>query len=121
MFFKSLCLSLPLLLGSLVAAAQGPPYPYTVVLTWTLSTSAITGQNVYRAPLATSCGTFSKITATPISATAVTYTDSTIAVDTGYCYEMTAIGTNNQESGPSNVYQVQIPPAPDTNLGGSVP
>lgn len=106
-----------LLLATFAAQAQGPAFPYSVALTWTLSTSAgITGQNVYRAPYAGMCGTFAKLTATPIGATLTSYSDTTVVPNSVYCYEVTAISSAG-ESGPSNLQQnIQIPPAPDTNL-----
>jgi hypothetical protein len=120
MSLRLLCLSLFLALGCLAAAAQGVPYPYSVALSWKLSISpGITGQNVYRAPYTTTCGTFALLNSSPISATAVSYTDATVVPNSAYCFEVTVIGVNG-ESGPSNVLSnIQIPPAPDTGLSGT--
>lgn len=117
---RSLFLSLFLLLASIAASAQGVPFPYSVNLSWTISTSTITGQNVYRAPYTTTCGTFTKLNTTaPLSATATSYNDATVAANSAYCYEVTVIGTSG-ESGPSNVVSnVEIPPAPDTGLSAT--
>jgi hypothetical protein len=101
--------------------AQGVPFPYHADLSWTLSTSAITGQNVYRAPWTTACGTFAALTTTPLSATAVSYSDTTVAPNGAYCYEVTAVNAAGKESSPSTpVTNIQIPPAPDTNLAATV-
>jgi len=99
--------------------AQGPPAPYSVNLTWTLSSSpasTIAGYNVYRATYTTSCGAFSKITSTPLGNTVTAFNDPSVQAGSAYCYAETALGTDGAESGFGNVVQdVQIPPAPPTN------
>ena len=115
-------LSLLLLAVAIGAGAQGPAFPYSVALSWTLSTSTITGQNVYRAPYTAGvCGTFAKLTTTAaLSATVVSFSDSTVSPNQAYCYATTAL-SGTQESGFSNVVSnMQIPPAPDTNVTGTV-
>ena len=118
MRLRSLCLSAVLVLtGSLAAIAQGPAYPYSVALSWTISTSTVVGQNVYRAPYTASCGAFTKLNGTQLPSTQANYTDTTVVPNTGYCYQTTAVSAGGIESGPSNVLQnIQIPPAPPTGL-----
>ena len=121
-----LLLSVALFLSTAAAFGQGPAYPYSVALTWTVSvTGTVTGQNVYRAPWALPsgpCGTFAKINAAPLAASATSSTDSTVVPGGAYCYAVTAIAPAPAgESGLSNIVQnVQIPPAPPTGLAGVV-
>ena len=83
---------------------------HAVSLTWTASIDGGVGYNVYRfsgaCPAAGTIG-FSKITATPLTAT--TYTDSAVAPGT-YCYYATAV-LNGAESVPSNLASAVILPA----------
>jgi len=94
------------------ATGTGAAAPtHTVTLTWTASSSTgVSGYNVYRAIFASSCGAYRKINgATLVSA--MTYTDSAVTDGANYCYATTAVDSNNQESGYSNVVSdVQIPP-----------
>lgn len=107
-----LALTLTLLLATL-SFGQGPSYPYTVSLTFTSSTSSITGYNMYRALYITGCGTFTKLNATPFAATS--YTDVNPPEGT-YCYEVTAVN-GTSESGPDLMPgQIIIPPVPPTGL-----
>jgi hypothetical protein len=124
---KTLCnliLTLMLAIATIpIATAQaGPSYPYSVALSWTLSTGTVTGQNVYRGTYTTACpatSTYTKLTATALSATATTYSDTT-ATQGAWCYFVTALN-GTSESGPSNVYSdVVIPPPPPTGLGATV-
>jgi hypothetical protein len=121
-----LLLSGVLLFSAAAAFGQGPAYPYSVALNWTVSTTAtVTGQNVYRAPWALPsgpCGVlFVKINSAPLAASATSSVDSTVVPGAGYCYAVTAIGANGIESGLSNIVQnLQIPPAPPTALAGVV-
>jgi hypothetical protein len=78
---------------------------YTVGLSWTASTSDVTGYNVYRGPAST--GPFSKINPSLNSTTA--YTDSTVATGQTYYYETTAVNSSNEESSPSTPAQAIIP------------
>jgi hypothetical protein len=89
----------------------GTPAPtHTVNLSWNSSTSSnITGYNIYRAAYVTSCGSFSKINTG--LATSTLYADSNVIDGANYCYATTAVNTNSQESGYSNIVSnVQIPP-----------
>jgi hypothetical protein len=85
----------------------GAVAPHSVGLSWNASTSSnITGYNLYRAIYASSCGAFSKINSAVNAGT--TYTDSTVAGGTTYCYASTAINSSNEESGYSNEAQVTV-------------
>jgi hypothetical protein len=103
------------------AAAQGPAYPYSVVLTWIAPTgNAPTGYNVYRAPYsASACGTYAVLNSTAITTT--TYTDTTVTPGAQYCYEVTAL-QGTAESGPDVLASnpVSLPPPPPTGLGATV-
>ncbi len=78
---------------------------YTVGLSWTASTSSVTGYNVYRGP-ATS-GPFAKINPSLDSAT--DYTDSTVTSGQTYYYVTTAVNSSNEESSPSSPAEAKIP------------
>jgi hypothetical protein len=78
---------------------------YTVGLSWTASTSSVTGYNVYRGP-ATS-GPFTKLNPSLNSSTA--FTDSTVASGQIYYYVTTAVNSSNEESSPSSPAKAQIP------------
>lgn len=78
---------------------------YTVGLSWTPSTSDVTGYNVYRGPAST--GPFSKINPSLNSTTA--YTDSTVAANQTYYYMTTAVNSSNVESSPSTPAEAIIP------------
>ena len=94
------------------ATGTGTPQPsHSVSLSWTGSTSPnISGYNIYRAIFLSSCGGYTKINgATLINLT--TYTDSSVADGTNYCYATTAVDSSKAESGYSNIVSdVQIPP-----------
>ncbi|MGA9979461.1 MAG: choice-of-anchor D domain-containing protein [Candidatus Sulfotelmatobacter sp.] len=78
---------------------------YTVGLSWSPSTSEVTGYNVYRG--AASTGPFSKINPSLNSTTA--YTDNTVAANQTYYYVTTAVNSSNVESSPSTPAQAIIP------------
>ena len=78
---------------------------YAVALTWTASTSAVSGYNVYRS---TSSGSgYVKLNNSLIAT--VTYTDSTVASGTTYYYVTTAVDASGYESGDSNQATAVIP------------
>jgi len=83
---------------------------HTVKLSWTQITSSdVSGYNIYRATYTDSCGSFSKINY--VLNTSTLYTDSEVADGTSYCYAATTVNTRNEESGYSNIaINVQIPP-----------
>jgi hypothetical protein len=78
-------------------------------LSWSASTSSsVSGYNIYRAPYASACGSFSKINS--LLNTGTLYTDSAVVDGATYCYATTAVNTSNEESGYSNVVSnVQVP------------
>jgi hypothetical protein len=95
---------------SATATGTGTAAPtYSVNLSWTESTSPnISGYNIYRAPYASSCGSFAKINLTLNTGTL--YTDTVVKDGSSYCYATTAVNTGSEESGYSNVVpNVQIP------------
>ena len=122
---KWICLAFLLFAFAGRAAAQS----HIAALTWTLSTDdtttacAATGANcsqaVYRAP--GSCSSTSIFTAlnSTVSATATTFSDTTITPGQ-FCYAVTfTIGGVTSivfKSGDSNFVSVSLPPAPQTGL-----
>jgi hypothetical protein len=94
------------------ATGTGTPQPaHSVSLSWTGSTSPnISGYNIYRAIFLSSCGGYTKINGATL-VTLTTYTDSSVADGTNYCYATTAVDSSKAESGYSNIVSdVQIPP-----------
>jgi len=77
---------------------------HTISLSWTPSTAPVSGYVVYRAPQ--SGGFFTALNAVPQSQT--TFTDSLPGGST-YFYVVTAVGTNQVESLPSNEIEVTTP------------
>jgi hypothetical protein len=75
-----------------------------VSLSWTASTSDVSGYNVYRA---TTPGVYSKIN-TALDPT-TTYTDRSVASGTTYYYAATAVDSSGQESTYSTPVQVVVP------------
>ena len=88
---------------------SGTPAPvYSVLLTWTASSSSnISGYNMYRGTAAS--GPFSQINSSLIAGT--TYTDNSVVDGQTYYYEATAVDSNDQESAKSTpAAQAIIPP-----------
>jgi hypothetical protein len=80
--------------------------PHTVALTWTASTSTVSGYNVYRGT--TSNGPYT----TKLNSSLVTsdqYTDSTVVSGQTYYYVVTSVDSNNVESVDSNQATAVIP------------
>jgi hypothetical protein len=81
------------------------PVPHTVALTWTASTSAVSGYNVYRS---TTSGTgYAKLNASLVPA--VNYSDSSVVNGTTYYYVTTAVDPGGNESSYSNEASADIP------------
>lgn len=78
---------------------------HSVSLSWTASTSAVNGYNVYRS--LTSGAGYTKLNGGLVSA--VTYTDSTVANGTTYYYVTTAVDASGNESTNSNEAVAAIP------------
>ena len=86
--------------GSGVAAVS-----HTVSLSWTASTSVVSGYNVYRS---TTSGTgYAKVNGSLVAA--VNYTDSSVANGTTYYYVTTAVDGSGNESSNSNEAVAAIP------------
>jgi hypothetical protein len=78
---------------------------HSVTLSWTASTSAVTGYNVYRS--STSGGPYTKMNSTIIAAT--TYVDSTVISGQTYSYVVTAVDSSNVESANSAEVSAVVP------------
>jgi hypothetical protein len=85
------------------AASGTGTNPY-VTLSWSASSSAVSGYNIYRG---TTPGTYSKLN--PSLDATTTYTDSTVAPGTTYYYAATSVNSSGQESGYSSPIQVSVP------------
>jgi hypothetical protein len=81
------------------------PVPHTVDLTWTASTSVVSGYNVYRS---TTSGTgYAKLNGSLVPA--VNYSDSSVVNGTTYYYVTTAVDASGDESSYSNEASADIP------------
>ena len=92
---------------------------HAVTISWTASTTAGVSYNVYRFTGACPGSTFTKITASPITAT--TYDDASVTGGATYCYYATSYlaTANPNESVPSNKAAATVPgdqPNPPTQL-----
>jgi hypothetical protein len=81
------------------------PVQHSVALSWTASTSTVSGYNVYRATV--SGGPYTKINSSLV--TVLTYTDSTVQSGTTYYYVTTAVDSSGNESVDSNQVPASIP------------
>lgn len=89
--------------GAAEAAAGTGAAPY-VSLSWTPSTSKVTGYNVYRG---TAVNDYTRINSALDAKT--TYTDSTVAPGTTYYYAATSVNSSGEESSYSSPITVQVP------------
>lgn len=118
-------------LYAILATVSYPALAQKVSLAWTEPTTTIPlGFNVYRIA-ATICPTFSTATWTKvqgsINSASPQWDDTTIALNSNYCYAVTAYSTlGDGESGPSNIISVsttapvsKVPPTPG-NLKGTL-
>ena len=80
--------------------------PHSVALSWTASTSTVSGYNVYRGT--TSNGPYPTKVNTSL-VTLVDYTDTTVASGTTYYYVVTSVDSSNVESVDSNQAAAIIP------------
>ncbi|MCL5670044.1 MAG: IPT/TIG domain-containing protein [Acidobacteria bacterium] len=78
---------------------------HTVSLSWTASTSTVSGYNVYRS--STSGGPYTKLNSSSVPGTA--YTDNNAQAGQTYFYVTTAVNSSNQESAYSNQSQTTVP------------
>jgi len=81
------------------------PVSHSVTLTWTASTSTVSGYNVYRSTV--SGGPYTKLNSSVITAT--TYVDSTVQASTIYFYVVTSVDSSNVESANSAEVSVTVP------------
>jgi hypothetical protein len=78
---------------------------HSAALSWTASTSAVTGYNTYSSSV--SGGPYAKLNSTPDTTT--TYTDNTVQSGKTYYYVVTAVDSSNVESATSNEIPATIP------------
>ena len=78
---------------------------HTVALSWTASTSTVSGYNVYRST--TSGSGYTKVNSSLVPGE--TYTDSTVSSGTTYYYVTTAVDSSGDESAYSNQASAVIP------------
>jgi hypothetical protein len=78
---------------------------HSITLTWTASTSTVTGYNVYRSSV--SGGPYSKMNSSIIAAT--TYVDSAVTTGLTYYYVVTSIDSSNVESAYSAEVVATVP------------
>jgi fibronectin type 3 domain-containing protein len=81
------------------------PIQHTATLTWTASTSTVSGYNVYRGTQAG--GPYTKLNGSLNADTS--YVDSTVQSGTIYRYVVTAVNSSNTESTPSTEVSASIP------------
>ena len=86
-------------------SGTGTAVAYSAVLTWTASTSPVSGYNIYRST--SQSGPFTKLTPSLISGT--TYSDSSVQAGQTYYYVATAVNSNDIESIFSNEVSATIP------------
>jgi hypothetical protein len=86
-------------------AAAGSPQANSVALSWTASTSSVSGYNVYRSN--TSGSGYSKLNAALISG--LSFSDATAVAGTTYFYVATAVDSGGDESANSNQATATIP------------
>jgi hypothetical protein len=78
---------------------------HSVSLSWTASTSVVTGYNSYSST--TSGGPYTKLTTTPVAAT--TYADTAVQAGQTYYYVVTSVNSSGVESGYSNEISAIVP------------
>jgi hypothetical protein len=81
------------------------PVSHSVTLTWTASTSTVSGYNVYRSSV--SGGPYTKLNSAPVAST--TYVDTTVQASQTYFYVITSVDASNVESAFSTEVSVTVP------------
>jgi len=81
------------------------PVSHSVTLTWTASTSTVSGYNVYRSTV--SGGPYTKLNSTLVAAT--TYVDSTVQAGQTYFYVVTSVDSSGVESADSTEVSATVP------------
>lgn len=79
--------------------------PHSVALTWTASTSVVSGYNVYSSTV--TGGPYTKLNSTPVASTG--YTDSTVQSGLTYFYVVTSVDSNGVESAFSAEVSATVP------------
>jgi|HubBroStandDraft_6_1064221.scaffolds.fasta_scaffold19405_1 hypothetical protein len=78
---------------------------HSVTLTWTASTSTVSGYNIYRSTV--TGGPYTKLTSTPVAAT--TYVDSAVQASQTYFYVVTSVDSSGVESADSPEVSATVP------------
>lgn len=78
---------------------------HSVALTWSPSTSTVSGYNTYSSQV--SGGPYTKLTSAPVAATA--YTDSNVTAGQTYYFVVTSVDSNNMESAYSAEVSALVP------------
>ena len=78
---------------------------HSVSISWTASTSSVTGYNIYRSTVSGSG--YIKLNSIPVAG--LTYTDTTVQSGTTYFYVATALTSGGTESGDSNQATAIVP------------
>jgi hypothetical protein len=78
---------------------------HSVTITWTVSTSVVTGYYVYRSTLGG--GPYSKLNSSPVAGTS--YTDTTVQASQTYFYVVTSVDSNGVESAFSTEVSASVP------------
>jgi hypothetical protein len=86
-------------------SGTGVATSYSVSLTWTASTSTVTGYNVYSSTA--SGGPYAKLTSAPVAPT--NYTDNSVQQGKTYYYVVTAVNSANAESAYSGQVSAVVP------------
>jgi hypothetical protein len=81
------------------------PVSHSVTVTWTASTSPVSGYNVYRSSV--SGGPYNKVNSSLVAAT--TYTDTTVQATQTYYYVVTSVDASGTESAFSTEVSVTVP------------
>ena len=81
------------------------PVSHSVTLTWTASTSTVTGYNVYRSTV--SGGPYTKLTSPPVAP--LTYVDSAVQAAQTYYYVVTSVDSSGVESTDSAEVSATVP------------
>jgi len=90
---------------TLSGTGVAPEASRSVSLSWTASTSSVSGYNVYSSSV--SGGPYAKLTPSELAATS--YTDNSVQEGQTYYYVVTAVNSQNQESGYSEQVSATIP------------
>jgi beta-galactosidase len=81
------------------------PVSHSVTLTWSPSTSSVTGYNVYRS--SASGGSYAKLNSTVVTTTS--YDDSAVQAGQTYYYVVTSVDSSNVESAYSSPVSASVP------------